>query len=334
MESPISYRFLRLATKPTAELSYGFLPGTGASLHRAPLLVFINGLGLPQVSWTEVIQRLRELRPQSSPPILTYDRFGQGQTVDRDPSDENAEDPMHAHDCVEAVGDLRQLIKQIAAEELKVSDVDSLPLLLVGNSIGCALARIYAQQYKGTVAGVVLLDSVLANSDFVSIIPDPDSLDFDPSEPLPEGVTVKKLREARAVLDRMFHPKNGSKEGLSRKNLAGLLPHSSEPKLQGIQGKGPFLTIVGHDFETFAKGSLTMCMPYSTSIHYVNPYWHKYNQGLARLTEVERSRGPLVAPFAGHFIQRDNPTFVAVEVSEVLDKVAGELGLVSKESQN
>ncbi|KAL2213774.1 hypothetical protein CC79DRAFT_1327670 [Sarocladium strictum] len=333
MESPISYRFLRLATKPTAELSYSFLPGTGASPQGAPLLVFINGLGLPQVSWTGVIHKLRELRPDSCPPILTYDRFGQGQTVDRDPNDEGAEDPMHAHDCLAAVGDLRQLIKQIAAEELKVDDVDSLPLVLVGNSVGCALARIYAQQHKGTVAGVVLLDSVLANSDFVSIIPDPDSPDFNPSEPLPEGITVEQLREARAVLDRTFHPKNGSKEGLSRKNLAALLPHADEPKLPGIEGeKGPFLTVVGHDFETFAQGSLAIGMPYSISIHYVNPYWHKYNQGLARLTEGGRSKGPLIASAADHFIQRDRPHFVAVEVSEVLDKIAGELGVVTRES--
>jgi pimeloyl-ACP methyl ester carboxylesterase len=239
---------------------------------------------------------------------------------------------MHAHDCMAAVGDLRQLIKQIAAEELKVDDVDSLPLLLVGNSVGCALARIYAQQYKGTVAGVVLLDSVLANSDFVSIVPDPDSPDFSPEEPLPEGVTVDKLREARAVLDRTFHPKNGSKEGLSRKNLAGLLPYSNEPRLPGVKGgKGPFLTVVGHDFETFAQGSLAIGMPYSISIHYVNPYWRKYNQGLARLTEGERSKGPLIASGADHFIQRDNPDFVAVEVSEVLYKIAGELGVFTQE---
>ena len=118
---------------------------------------------------------------------------------------------MHAHDCVAAVHDLRQLIKQVTADKMGISEVDSVPLVLVGNSVGCALARLYAQEYKGAVAGLVLLDSVLANSDFVSIIPDPDSPDFDQSQPLPDGVTADILRAARAVLRKTFHPSNGSK---------------------------------------------------------------------------------------------------------------------------
>lgn len=325
MTSQISYQFLRLATKPKAQLSYSFLPSNSTTARQSPLLVFVNGLGLPQVSWAGVIHKLRELRPQSYPAILTYDRFGQGQTEDRDPNDEGAEDPSHAHDCMAAVADLRQLLKQIAADNLGISDVDSLPIVLVANSIGCALARLYAQEFKATVAGLVLLDSVLANSDFVSIIPDPDSPDFDNSEPLPEGITPDVLREARAVLRRTFHPNNGSREGLSRKNLKDLLPHADEPKLDGVKGKGAFVTVLGHDFEVFANGSVAIGMPKAASIHYANPYWHRYNEGLAKLTDAGRSKGPIQVPGADHFIQRDNPDFVAVEVSEVLDKVEAEI---------
>lgn len=83
---------------------------------------------------------------------------------------------------------------------------------------------------------------------------------------------------------------------------------------------------MGHDFEAFADGSLAIGMPRPATAHYVNPYWHKYNQGLAKLTEADRSKGPLLAPGADHFLQRDNPGYVAAEVSELLDKIETELG--------
>lgn len=47
---------------------------------------------------------------------------------------------------------------------------------------------------------------------------------------------------------------------------------------------------------------------------YANPAWHEYNKGLARLTNAERAKGPIIAPGCGHFIQRDNPGFVVQEV--------------------
>jgi pimeloyl-ACP methyl ester carboxylesterase len=313
------YQFLSLATKPSAQLSYSFHAPESAT--KPLLLVFLNGLGLPQISWVPVIAKLRELRSETKvPALLTYDRFGQGQTTDRDPSDAGAVDPMHGHDCLSAVKDLRQLIVQIAVEKLNLADIDQLPLLIVGNSIGCALARLYAQEYPGTVAGLLLLDSVLANSDFVSVFPDPDAEGFDAST-LPTGIPPDALRGTRAGTRRVFHPDVGNKEGLSRKNLRSLLPDSDSPILKGPDGQGPWVTVVGHDFEAFADESAKMGSPKPLTLAYVNPYWHTYNQGLAKITETERSKGPLQAPGAGHFIQKDNPTFVAQELDELLSKI-------------
>lgn len=56
-------------------------------------------------------------------------------------------------------------------------------------------------------------------------------------------------------------------------------------------------------------------------MNYTNPYWHAYNQGLSKITEPERSRGPLLAPGCGHFIQQDESTFVAQELDKILSKV-------------
>lgn len=310
--------FITLTTKPSAQLSYSFQPSLEAT--KSVLVVFINGLGLPQAFWHPVITHLKTIREGGSiASFLTYDRFGQGQTADRDPQDAGAEDPTHGHDCLVAVKDLRQLITQIITEKLGISDVDSVSVVLVGNSIGCALARLYAQEYPGTVSALLLLDSVLANSDFVSVFPDPDAADFDPASIHP--IPAEAIRAVRAGIRRIFHPDVGNKEGLSRRNLRELLPASDGPLLQGPDGHGPYVTVVGHDFETFAEESTKMGPPKPVTNRFVNPYWQRYNEGLAKITESEYSKGPIIAPNAGHFIQKDNPEFVAHEINELLEKI-------------
>ncbi|KAJ5692655.1 Alpha/Beta hydrolase protein [Penicillium macrosclerotiorum] len=309
---------ISLLTKPKAQISYAFHSSTSTS--SPALVVFLNGLGLPQVAWNPTISILKETnKDNGTPAMLTYDRFGQGQTTDRDPNDENAADPMHGHDTMSAVQDLRQLVTQIAQDRMEISDIATLPIVFVANSLGCAIARLYAQEYPGTVAGLLLLDSVLANSDFVSIFPDPDSEGFDVKS-IPSDITPDSLRGARERARRIFHPDVGSKEGLSRKNLRDLLPASDAPALKGPGGRGPFVTVVGNDFEAFAEESSKMGVPKPITLTYSKPYWQKYNEGLAKITEVERSKGPLIAPGAGHFIQKDNPQFVAQELAELLLK--------------
>ncbi|PYH93864.1 alpha/beta-hydrolase [Aspergillus ellipticus CBS 707.79] len=311
-------QYLALTTKPSAQLSYTFEAPQATS--KPVLVVFVNGLGLPQAFWLPVIAQIKALRQgQSIPAFLTYDRFGQGQTTDRDPQDAGAEDPMHGHDCLASVQDLRQLITQITQDKLGISDVDSISLILVSNSIGCALSRLYAQEHPGTVAALLLLDSVLANSDFVSIFPDPDAADFDPAAL--RGLPVEAIRAVRAGIRRIFHPDVGSKEGLSRRNLRELLPASDAPVLKGPAGHGPYVTVVGHDFDAFAEESVKMGPPKPVTNLFVNPYWHRYNEGLAKITEVKYSKGPIQAPNAGHFIQKDNPEFVVQELNELLTKV-------------
>ena len=309
--------FLALTIKPSVQLSYSFqAPETTTT---PVLVVFLNGLGLPQAFWHPVIAQLKALRNgRSLPAFLTYDRFGQGQTTDRDPQDAGAEDPTHGHDCIASVQDLRQLLIQITGENLGV-DVDSVSLVLVGNSIGCALARLYAQEYSGTVSALLLLDSILANSDFVSIFPDPDAPDFDPATIHP--IPVEAILAVRAGTRRVFHPDVGSKEGLSRQNLRELLPASDGPLLWGPNGHGPYVTIVGHDFDTFAEESAKMGVPKSVTNRFVNPHWQRYNEGLAKITGPDFRKGPILAPNAGHFVQKDNPEFVAQELNEMLEKI-------------
>ena len=64
-----------------------------------------------------------------------------------------------------------------------------------------------------------------------------------------------------------------------------------------------------------------MGMPRSLSTQYLNPAWHRYNEGLIKLTDPKFSKGPIQAKGCGHFIQRDDPSFVVDEVLDLVDKV-------------
>lgn len=54
---------------------------------------------------------------------------------------------------------------------------------------------------------------------------------------------------------------------------------------------------------------------------YINPTWREYNKELATLTSSDKSKGPLVAEACGHFIQKDDPEFVATEVCDLLQRL-------------
>jgi hypothetical protein len=77
--------FLKIPSKPDAPVSCTFFPGNDDKVS-GRLVVFVNGLGLPASSWLAGISLLRS-QVKSLPPILTYDRYGQGLTTARDPLD-------------------------------------------------------------------------------------------------------------------------------------------------------------------------------------------------------------------------------------------------------
>ena len=56
---------------------------------------------------------------------------------------------------------------------------------------------------------------------------------------------------------------------------------------------------------------------------YVQPVWDEYNKHLALLTSTDKSKGPIIAEGCGHFVQRDNPQFVAKEICKMLQILEG-----------
>lgn len=247
---------IKLPSKPGATNHYTFARGSPTP---HCLVVFLNGLMADKASWLAVMASLfRSPRAVSYgiPSMLAYDRFGQGVTEDRDPL-ELGREKGHGHDVADAAVDLHELISQISSKQLS-SMSSQLRIVFVANSIGCAIARLYAQQRPGIVVGLLLLDSIMANSNF-DWWPNPDLDGFNPEVDLPADVSVEVLREQRARFASSFHPDVANREGLSRRNLAQLLPDSDSPRLVGPDSRGPWVTVVGHDFEKFADESLQVC---------------------------------------------------------------------------
>lgn len=333
---------ITLKTKPGASLqvSIAHHQPRNEKLLSDTLVVFLNGLALPSAAWTEAIEHLFKLRSDSNQPtpaLLCYDRYGQGKS-DSDPSD--VPDSPYGHDPRAVIADLHQLLIQVSQDELN-RQIEDLRIILVCNSIGCPLARLYAAEHPGRVAAYLFLDSMVANTDFVSVFPDPDEPGFDEGQ-LPEGVTAEGLLHARDRVRKLFHPTVPNPERLDRRNMAELLPHANKPALpNGPGGEPPLLTVVGHDWDVFAdqcehvslsefrapgrpannksatQGPLSV--PKIIVNAYMNPAWGVYNEGLTLL--VPAKRDVKIAKGCGHFIQKDDPAFVAGEVDKILNEL-------------
>ncbi|KAK7751722.1 hypothetical protein SLS62_006383 [Diatrype stigma] len=349
-----------LPRKPKTPLWFGLARGRG-KLAETHLVVFLNGLIGTQTVWDETVAKLLaswkagesgaggDATGPGHPALLTYDRYGQGDSG-RDPTD----DPEFGHGLPEVVADLKDLVVEIWRQQLGFELPPEPPhlhpthppataaqqhsewlkrlprLVFVANSIGCVVGRYFAQTYPGPVSALLFLDSNIANSDQVSLFPDPDAPGFDPGA-LPDGVTVAALRETRAKYREMFHPSVRNPENLDRRGVAALLPHADEPHLVSFgsppPGHGPWITVVGHDPARFADDCATGSLhcPRALTNAYVNPAWARYNEGLTRLTgDAERRTGPLVADRCGHFIQVDDPGLVARLLRGLLGKLGGE----------
>ncbi|KAI4726607.1 alpha/beta-hydrolase [Aureobasidium sp. EXF-10728] len=296
---------IQLPTKPTTNLSYSFLPGDPTT---NTLVVFLNGLILPKSSWEQSITAIQfKLQDLNSPRphLLSYDRYGQG-TSDKHPDGK--------HDVLDVAHDLHTLLTVFCTKELEGKK--PVHLVFVCNSIGCAIARLFCANYPDMVSGLLFLDSIMAHVDLVALWPDVDAIGFDQAT-LPEGVTKDKVKSVREEYRKKFHVSAPNPEELDRSTLAELLPRADGPKLQG-----PFLTVVGHDYDTFAQeNENSFGVPKALVMKYVNPVWHQYNKGLATLTDIEKSKGPIIAKGCGHFIQRDDPEFVATEVCDLLHRL-------------
>jgi pimeloyl-ACP methyl ester carboxylesterase len=226
--------FISLPSKPQAQITYDLSGQNGAD----DLVVFINGLDLPAVSWKPVISMVQATDSPQKPQMLTYDRFGQGGTTARDPLDEQpGKEPGYGHDFVDATKDLHGLLQAVAPQGSKPRR-----LVFVTASIGVHLARLTAQYYPGQVAGLLILDSSIGNKELSDLWPNVQAPSFDHKEVVADDCTLEQYLEASARLPKMLNSDVKSPEGLDRRNVKKLLPEPGAPKLIGPDGKGLWLT--------------------------------------------------------------------------------------------
>lgn len=322
----ILHSYVRLKAKPSASLSVSRVKAEGKFGYSDVIVVFLNGLILPQAVWhpviTAIVNALQQtIEDAAVPEILAYDRYGQGKS-DADPLDADPDKELgYGHGVMDVVEDLHQLLIQT----FDITSAIPRRLMFVASSIGCAFARLYAEKYPGVVAGMVLLDSMMANQNYVDMFPDPASPDFDLGA-LPKGVTVEMLTEQRQKFRERFAPDVKNGESLDRRNLGHLLPHSHAPSLLGYGNRSPLVTVVGHDKEHFAQVSWEgdMKTPIVLTKHYTQPTWDAYNKGLLMISDQERVEGVLIAAGCGHFIPLDDPIFSAAKVVDMLQRLATE----------
>lgn len=263
--------FVRLCTKPTARLSYSFIPQPSGRTgrHSKRLLVFLSGIDNSQTIWQGTLKKLVSLSRINGfdlPPMLVYDRYGAGSS-DHDPSDAG-NPPEQYHDAVESMHDLRQLIIQIAPIHLGLAEneLHDLRIIFCAYSIGCCIARFYADAYPGTVEALLLIDSATAGTAIENMMPNPDI----PEEWekgrlfLPEGTTADQCRDA--IRKGRNSPFSGhaitTRERIRWDNMPQFLPSSERPKLRGPEPGMPLVAVVNSDAEVAISSiaNVSMCL--------------------------------------------------------------------------
>ncbi|PQE14538.1 alpha beta-Hydrolase protein [Rutstroemia sp. NJR-2017a BBW] len=324
--------FLEIPTKPNAPISYTFYPPSHTQGEPKPyqdLIVFVNGLGLPASFWNQSISILQSSLG-NCPPILTFDRYGQGLTTARDPLDDGH---GYGHDFMDAANDLHSIILVIAKAKLGLSEEDiesgKLHLMITAASVGVPITRLYAQTHPGLISSLLFLNSNIANVNYSDFLPSPSSPNFDPSLVTAPDCSLDHYIEARTNLAHMFdlHVKNA--EAMDRRNGPRLLPYADKPTLVGADGdgKGPWLTVVGHDplgedgdAEEFKYEVYEPVSAYLVPSLLIWDDGVLYNEGLTKITDVGRCGSVKIAKGCGHFIQMDDAAFVAGEIKALLER--------------
>lgn len=99
-----------------------------------PTIILEAGAGEDSTTWKDIVPAVAQFSH-----VMAYDRAGLGQSTGTPP-------PRTA---LHLVSDLRCLLQALQLEG---------PYLFVGHSLGALLCRLYAQQYRHEVAGLILID--------------------------------------------------------------------------------------------------------------------------------------------------------------------------------
>jgi len=241
----------------------------------SPAVVLETGLGAESADWAAVQRGVEEFAR-----VCRYDRSGRG-------ASDSAPTPRTAADLAD---DLRQL--------LWAGGVPA-PYVLVGQSLGGLLARVFAQRYAGEVAGIVLVDSMHERQFevFGSMFPAPS-----PSDP-------PALAEIRAFWSGGWRNPESTAERL---DLQASIRQGCEVR---SLGRIPLRVIAAG---TFANNPLVP----AARREELQRHWEDLQKEFLSLCPLATLTH---APHSGHFIQRDDPRIVIDAVRAVIDQVRGDI---------
>ena len=241
-----------------------------------PTVIVEAGLSEPAVesgSWKTVIDEVAKTTR-----ICIYDRAGLGKSD----AVTNA-----SRTCLDFVKDLHTLLVNAKVPP---------PYILVGHSLGGFTVRLYASQYPGEVAGVVLVDTSIPEqwSRFLAIMP---------AESPREQESIRKTRN-------VFKQNAGAQSFLSLPERLDFNVSSAEVNAAGDLGNRP-LIVISHsrDWCSFPKLPKDLCDKIEQS-------WDEWQNDLCRLSSNSAHE---TAVKAGHSVQREDPRLVIDAILKVVD---------------
>jgi pimeloyl-ACP methyl ester carboxylesterase len=163
------------------------------------------------------------------------------------------------------------------------------PYVLVGHSMGGIYVQLFARQYPGEVAGVVLIDSS-----------HPDQEEMRQAQ---EGAFRRAVSDSIYWLDHLTHPRRHSEISSfseTAHQIRAAAPFPDIPLTVISAGKAPPSWLVGDDFSQIFQAN---------------------QQRLAALSPQGKQ---IIAQQSGHFVQNEEPDLVVQAIREVVVKVRGQ----------
>jgi pimeloyl-ACP methyl ester carboxylesterase len=236
----------------------------------SPTVILETGLGAESADW-EMVER--ELACFSR--VFRYDRAGRGMSSP-------ARGPRDAHMIVD---DLHRLLRAAGVPG---------PYLLVGQSLGGLLMRVYAQRYPAEIAGLVLVDSM--HEDQFAVI--------GPAFPPPLPSEPPALTEIRAFWTGGWKRPDSTAEHIDL--------------VQAIQQGREVVSLGALPLHVITAGSyLHLPLVPADRRDSLQFLWEELQERFLRLSSCATQT---LVRKSGHFVQRDDPGAVVEAVRDVLGR--------------
>jgi pimeloyl-ACP methyl ester carboxylesterase len=237
-----------------------------------PLVMLEVGLGAESDSWAAVAEGVAKFTR-----VCFYDRAGRG-------ASDAAPKPRGPDDLVQ---DARRIVSHLSP---------SRPVVLVGQSLGGLIARLYAHRYPQEVAALVLVDSLHEDQ-------------FDvcgPHFPAPADGEPAMLASMRAFWTGRWRDPANNAEGID---------------LIACQAAGHEVTSLGRlPLRVLtATGFTQSTAPFGAAGPPLQAVWHQLHSRLARLSTDSSHQ---VIEDSGHFVQVDRPDAVVQVIRDVVEKLS------------